>query len=229
MSTEDAAVEVKDGRILIDGVDQGLEVAHHQGLRMTVTGLRKSRTVQMLDGRRLDDTRIHGMGILDGTLGSVGASDKVKAVAVVVQSAPTGEERLDWHTYVGYSADDEFPDDTPWAVQARLPPEVWAMLIAEFDAGRVQRLSMDVDGGMWSKPTPFFHDPRPHLMLPPKGGGAGHAIAKTISITWGTEIVTMPDEAAAPLTTSGAGRVRQLLTWGLPAIVGLLAIIAART
>lgn len=221
--------EIRDGKIFIDGVDQGLELAKHQGLRMTVAGLRKSRTVQMLDGRRLDDTRIRGTGRLEGSLGIVGTDLTVREVEVIVQPAPDGEERLDWLTYVGYSDDDEVPREAPWAIQARLPRDVWAGLIAEFDAGRVQELGLDVQGGMWMKRTPFFYDPRAHLMLAPDGNG-GHAMAKATSITWGmgpAAPVTAAESAPPPETTKPAGPSR-MLAWCLPAIVVLLAVLVLK-
>lgn len=115
-------VEIKGGKIHIDGADQGLEIAEYQPLRLTMTGVRKARTVQMVDGNRWDDTRLYGTGTLRGTLGVVGSDVRQRTADVIVQSAPASEPQLEWHTFLGLSwADPEVSDDDSWANQTSIP------------------------------------------------------------------------------------------------------------
>ena len=227
MSDESGAVEIKDGKILVDGVDQGLEIAEHQSLRVAVTDLRKARTAQIVDGKRWDDTRIFGTGLLDGTIGVVGMDVKQRTVEVVIQSAPAGETQLDWHSFLGVSwSDPEFSDVDSWAIQTRLPADLWLNLASEFDAGRVQEISLAIDAPLWMKRTPFFHDRRPHMMFAPDRNG-GHAMGKATSVTWGTGSAAIsPVEPSVAPPVHDDTKIRQLLTWGIPAIIVLLVVIA---
>jgi hypothetical protein len=222
-------VDIRNGKIHVDGADQGLEIAEHQSLEITVTGIRKSRTARVVDGKRWDDTRLYGVGTLEGTLGVVGSDIRQKTVDVIVQSAPASEPHLDWQTFLGLAwADPEVSDKDSWAIQTRIPADLWAVMVAEFDAGRVQEIALSIEVPLWAKPMPFFHNPKPHLMFAPEKRG-GHAMGKATSITWGTEttaISTLPSEM--PIVVEDDGRIRQILTWGIPAIVALLAYIAVR-
>lgn len=242
MLNDPVAVEIKDGKILIGGEDQGLELDQAAHLRMTVRDLSKSRTVAMLDQKRLDDTYLSGNGTIEGTLGLVGRADKLRNVAVVIQSAPDGHAQYDWHTFIGASfADGEIADDDHWAVQARLPNDVWARLEASYDAGQAYELNLTVVAPLWIRPTPFFHQRRPDLMLTPdRSGGGGAAQGKTTQLTWRdrpllheaatpAEHENSPTAKMASNTSPAQSSMTSVIAWTLPAIVVLLAYIAMKS
>jgi hypothetical protein len=114
-----------------------------------------------------------------------------------------------------------------WAIQTRIPSDLWLGLLTEFDAGRVQEISLVIDAPLWMKRTPFFHDRKPHMMFGPDRSG-GHAMGKATAITWGSQspATEAQIEVAVPSTAEGDVKIRQLLTWGIPSIVVLLIVIA---
>lgn len=246
MLNDPVAVEVKGGKIFIGGQDQGLELDQTAHLRLSVRGLRKSCTIAMLDEKRLDDAYLTGVGTIEGTLGLVGRADKQREVDVVIQAAPAGHSQYDWHTFIGASfADGEISDDDRWAVQARLPADIWARLEASYDAGQVREVDLTVVAPLWAKPTRFFTERRPDLMLTPdRSGGGGAAQGKTTQLTWrdrplkaeaaaasapADRYEDQPATPSAPTPSPVPAQLVTVVAWSLPAIVLLLAYIATRS
>jgi len=242
MLNENVDVEIRNGKIFIDGHDQGLERDDHQHMRLTVRDIRKSHTVAMLDQTKLEDRRLHGSGDLEGTLGLAGQTHSVKSVDVIIQAAPADRADLDWHTFIGASfADGELSDEDAWTVQVRVPGDVWRRLEFDYDADQAREIELNVEAPLWCKPVPFFHQRRPDLKLTPdRNGGGGATHGRTTGITWLDRAPAngpiqehtanddfapaVPAQVPLPLSSS----VITTVTWTLPVIVILLAYIAAR-
>jgi len=238
MLSDPVAVEIREGKIFIGGVDQGLERDDTEHMRLTARGLRKSHTVYLIDEKRYQDRRLIGIGTIEGTIGLVGQSHKVREVEVIIQAAPADRADLDWHTFIGASfADGEITDEDSWAVQIRIPGDVWKRLEYDYDAEHVREIDLTVQAPLWCKRTPFFHQNRPALMLTPDRNGSGGAVqGKTTAITWrdgprvATEASALPEDMVAPVAgpPTVSARLVSTVTWCLPAIVALLAFIAVR-
>jgi hypothetical protein len=221
------AVEIKDGKIFVDGVDQGLERDDTQHLRLTAKGIHKVHSVSLIDGKPFENRCLAATGKIHGSLGLAGQSYKVREVEVVIQAAPPDRADLDWHAFVGASfADGEIFEEDSWAIQTRIPGDVWRRLEADYDAGRVREIDLAVQAPLWAKRTAFFVNPRPDMMLTPDSNGNGGAThGKTSGITWRdrmppVESPTTEKEPALPK------RLVDTIVWSMPAIVVLLVIIA---
>lgn len=221
--------EIKDGKLFVDGVDLGLERDDTQHLRLTAKGLHKAHSVSLIDGKPFENRCIVGTGAIHGTLGLAGQAHKVTEVEVVIQAAPSDRTDLDWHAFVGAMfADGEITEEDSWAIQTRLPGDVWRRLEADYDAGRVQEIDLAVQAALWAKRTAFFINPRPDMMLTPDSNGKGGAThGKTSGISWKDRapigVSTKNDEQ--PILPK---RLVDTIVWTLPAIVAILAVVAVR-
>ncbi len=245
MLNDSVAVEIKDGKIFIDGQDQGLERDDQEHMRLTVRGLRKAHTVQMLEERLLEDRRLFGTGTVEGSLGLVGQTYTVSTVEVIIQAAPDEKPDLNWHTLISASfANGEFDEEDRWAIHLCVPGDVWKRLEFDYNSDQACEIDLVVVAPLWCKRTPFFHQRRPELKMPPYRTGSGGAThGKTSSITWRDRPVVLvgkstpagdfkdsESEPIGPIAALLAGYQKSALiaTWSLPAIAILLAFIAAR-
>ncbi|GGF82257.1 hypothetical protein GCM10007301_47940 [Azorhizobium oxalatiphilum] len=247
-------IEVRDGKVFLDGEEQSLEIEAVKTLHVRVTGLSRFSSLDRYAGTATRRTQIRGHGAIDDTVQVLGLSARTDKLEVSIQAAPpseASEARIEWRSDLGWlAADWETRSAECWYLQCYVPAETFSELDQEYREGRLQVLSLGVRAAMWAPWSPFPHAERtPWHLLPGKHGTSAHVVGELGAINWGDQLPTEGPKAGhqhshttdtddrllqrtAEAPRSSARAIRDALTpymWGMITVICLLVIIAVRS
>lgn len=252
-------IEVKDGKIVLDGKEVDLQQGQFKSLRFKVSQFCKRTYNSVDDGKAMSDSRIAGLAITEDRLSIVGMPESTRRLSFSVRGIDGGPEGkndyLSWTAHIGFNAGSwEINSADQWYVECYVPMQVAQDLIRAYDAGRIVDMSISLKTELWWRWDPFPHSGSTewHLVADKYGVTAGSS-AKIDGLHWSdapleqidTSIPEQddpddperPQPAALPESplagimlagTRASEKLAKTWAWGMPAIVVLLAIIAAR-
>lgn len=209
----------------------------------------KARSDTRIAGLATTEDRISIVGMPETTY-RVGFS--VRGLNV----GPEGEDsHLLWTAHMGFIAGSwEIDSADQWYLECYVPIPVAEELIRSYDAGRIADMSIGLKTELWSRWDPFPHSGSTEWhMLADKYGSTAGTTAKIDGLHWSdaaldkidtappvdeepedrhpTPPAAQPESPLAGIMLAGTRASEKLArtwAWGMPAIVILLAIIAAR-
>lgn len=253
-------IEVRDGKIVLDGKELDLQQGSHKDVRFRVTKLCRRNYNTVYDGTVISTVQISGLAKTEDRLKIVGMPDRTNTVVISIKGIEAGlnseDHYLAWTANMGFiSGMWEIDSSDQWYLTCYVPTEIIERLIADYDAGRIVDLAVGVKTNLWSAWSPFPNaGPVDWHMLADKFGGTAGADGKVEFLHWSDvpleslsdqvedeelEDAVSKDQAPAkapdsPLAdimragTEASARLAKTWAWGMPTIVILLAIIAAR-
>lgn len=210
---------------------------------------RKARSDSRIAGLAITEDRLSIVGMPDTTRR---VSFSVRGVNGVPE---VKDDYLAWTAHVGFIAGSwETNSADQWYLECYVPMSVADELVKAYDAGRIVDMSIVLKTELWSRRDPFpYSGSTEWHMLADKYGSTAGSSAKIDGLHWSDapldKIDTSipeddkpdtsqkpapsapPESPLASIMLSGtraSERLAQTWAWGMPAVVILLVIIAAR-
>lgn len=247
--------EVREGVLYLDGVKQDLQIEQHKSLQIRVAGIRRFNGFSFYkeDGPPSRTRQLRGTGTIEDSLEVLGVESRSRKLSVSFQPSPeTEDSRFVWQAHLGWMASDwELSIHEGWYVQCYLPLDAFEELEREHIAGHIKAFSFGVKAEMWAPWSPMPHVDNTRWHLPPDTFNTGaHVIGRVDGLGWSDGVMPRDEHdeaipsaetaddrddgqpAESPLATimkTGAeanAKIAQILGWGMPAVVALLAVIA---